>query len=184
VLPAARHEVRLRPDRRPVALLTVGNLRKPRFWALSLAERLGERERGVTVTGDGADSMVQAIAAQDEDGRVCVLVWNGTLDQSRIGGDPLLDRRVRLRVDGLDAARYTLTHSRVDEAHSNIRAVWREIGRGADWPDPPQWEALRASNVLETLEEGRPVEPAGGSAPIEFDLPMPGVSYLEFVPRD
>ncbi len=165
-------------------LLSVGNLRKPRFWALQLAERLGEQELAVEVTGDGAESMVQSLAARSADGRVGVLVWNGTLDQSRIGGAPLLDRRVRLRVGGLDAAGYTLTHHRVDESHSNIRAVWQETGAGADWPaGEGQWEALRAANRLETLEDGVPVELADGSATLDFELPMPGVSYLEFVPR-
>ena len=165
-------------------LLSVGNLRKPRFWALALAERLGPAELDVRVAGDGADSLVQTLAARAEDGRVGVLVWNGTLDQSRVGGDALLDRRVHLKVTGLDADAYALSHFRVDEAHSNIRAVWGEFGRGADWPDASQWDALRAANTLESLEDGRPVEPADGSATVDFDLPMPGVSYLEFVPRD
>lgn len=164
-------------------LLTVGNLRKPRFWALALAERLGDAELGVEVTGDGADALVQSIAARHEDGRVGVLVWNGTLDQSRVGGDPLLDRRVRLRVDGLDAAPYTLTHLRVDAAHSDIRGVWRKIGAGAAWPDADQWDALRAANTLDALEEDRPVDAPDGTATVEFDLPMPGVSYVEFVRR-
>jgi xylan 1,4-beta-xylosidase len=164
-------------------LLSVGNLRKPRFWALALAERLGTAELDVRVTGDGADSMVQTIAARDEDGRVGVLVWNGTLDQTRVGGDAMLDRRVRLRVNGLGAATHTLSHFRVDEAHSNIRAVWAGIGQGAEWPDASQWDALRAANALETLEDSRPVESTDGSATVDFDLPMPGVSYLEFVPR-
>ncbi len=165
-------------------LLSVGNLRKPRFWALALAERLGDHELVVAVTGDGADSLVQSMAARDEEGRTGVLVWNGTLDQSRVDGAPLLDRRVRLRVDGLDAAAYTVTHHRVDENHSNIRAVWRATGRGADWPaDEARWEALRAADRLETLGEQQQVAPAGGSVTLEFELPMPGVSYLEIVPH-
>ena len=164
-------------------LLSVGNLRKPRFWALALAEALGDGELPVEVSGDGADSMVESIAARHADGRVGVLVWNGTLDQSRVGGDPLLDRHVRLRVNGLDAAGYTVVHHRIDEAHSNIRAVWRTLGGGADWPaGEEQWEALRAADRLETLDDGRRVEPVGGTATLDFELPMPGVSCLEFVP--
>ncbi len=165
-------------------LLSVGNLRKPRFWALALAERLGDDEVAVRVDGDGADSLVQALAARRGPG-LGVLVWNGTLDQSRIDGSALLDRRVRLRVDGLDAGRYTVTHARIDEEHSNIRAVWWELAGGsqADWPDgEEQWAALRAANVLDALPE-REITSDGTPTTVEFDLPMPGVSYLEFVPR-
>ncbi len=35
-------------------LLTVGNLAKPKYWALRLAERLGDTELPVTLAGDGA----------------------------------------------------------------------------------------------------------------------------------
>jgi xylan 1,4-beta-xylosidase len=164
-------------------LLSVGNLRKPRFWALALAERLGDAELSAAVSGDGADSLVQSLAARHDDGRVGVLVWNGTLDQSKVEGAAPLDRHVRLRLTGLDAAGYGVTHFRVDEEHSNIRAVWRESGAGADWPaDEAQWEALRTANELEALP-AEDVTPESGTATVEFDLPMPGVSYLEFTPR-
>ncbi len=56
---------------RPPALLhggfglrTVGNLRKPRWWALELLERLGSRRVDVTVSGDGGGSLVEAVAAR------------------------------------------------------------------------------------------------------------------------
>ena len=44
-------------------LLSVGNLAKPRFWALRALELLGDEEVGVHLEGDGADSMVQAWAS-------------------------------------------------------------------------------------------------------------------------
>ncbi len=78
-------------------LLSVGNLRKPRYWALALLARLGRSRLPVAVSGDGAGGLVEALAARHEDGRIGVLAWNVTLDQGKIGGDPLLDRRVRLR---------------------------------------------------------------------------------------
>jgi len=40
-------------------LLTVGNLRKARYWALRMLERLGPDRLVVDVTGDGAESLVQ-----------------------------------------------------------------------------------------------------------------------------
>ncbi len=54
---------------RPPALLhggfgtrTVGELRKPRWWALALLERLGRTRIGVELDGDGAGSLVEALA--------------------------------------------------------------------------------------------------------------------------
>jgi xylan 1,4-beta-xylosidase len=45
-------------------LLTVGNLRKPRSWALALANRLSVHELPATIDGDGARSLVQAWATR------------------------------------------------------------------------------------------------------------------------
>ncbi|MDI5966144.1 hypothetical protein [Streptantibioticus silvisoli] len=127
---------------------------------------------------------MQTLAARHDDGRVGVLVWNGTLDYSRVGGSELLGRQVTLTLQGLTADAYAVVHHRIDEAHSNVRAVRRELGAGADWPDgPAQWDALRAANGLAVLPEPDATA-ADGTVTTTFDLPMPGVSYLEFIPGD
>ena len=72
-------------------LRTVGELRKPRWWALWLLEQLGRDEVAATVTGDGADSLVEVWASRDDD-RVAVALWNGTLDQSKVDGSAALAR--------------------------------------------------------------------------------------------
>jgi xylan 1,4-beta-xylosidase len=161
-------------------LLTVGNLRKPRFWALALAQRLGEHELAVRLTGDGAAGLVQAWAARQDDGRVGVLVWNGTLDQSKMAGDATLTRAVTVRLRGLAPATYRIRHWRVDEEHSNLGRRWREMG-GGDWPDEQQWKSLRAADTLAELPAELRIAPESMLA-IDFDLPMPGISYLEVEP--
>ena len=90
------------------------------------------------------------------DGELGVLVWNSSLDQSRIPADPLLARDVTLRVAGLAAGSLSLTHWRVDEEHSNVFAAWRALG-GADrdWPREDEWD--RAAR-------GRPAGRGGGRA--------------------
>ena len=159
-------------------LLTVGNLRKPRYWALWLAERLGEEELAATVRGDAGG--VEVWAARDAD-RVGVLVWNGTLDQSRAGGDPRLNRSVTVTVTGLPAGSYTVRHHRIDESNTNIRAVWRDLGGEAPWPATErEWERLRAADVLAEFAPPQRVETAGEPVTFRFGLPMPGVSHLEF----
>ena len=164
-------------------LLSVGNLRKPRYWALALLARLGRFRLPATVAGDGANGLVEALAARHEDGRIGVLAWNGTLDQSKIDGDPLLDRRVRLRVSVPSEAVYTVRHYRIDEGHSNVVPAWQRMRDGAPWPSPEQWAELGELNTLDELEPARRVAAdRDGVLELAFDLPMPAVSYLEFVP--
>ncbi len=144
-------------------LLTIGNLRKPRFWAIAMLERLGEDELASELDGDGAGSLVEAWASSDPDGRVAIAVWNGTLDQSKGAGVRALDRSVTLRVEGLRPGTYELRHHRVDARHSNIVRTWKRLGR-PDWPDDAGWTRLRAADRLETLGRRRRVHAAGAAS--------------------
>jgi xylan 1,4-beta-xylosidase len=164
-------------------LLAVGNLCKPRWWGLWMLEQLLPQRLASTVIGDGAGDMVQAIGSRDDEGRVAILAWNGTVDVTKAGGEPMLDRSATLRLDGLDRTRYRLRHRRMDESHSNLVASWAEIGVGADWPDDAQWLRLGAENRLEELEPERVVEAASGSIELAVDLPMPSASLIELTPE-
>ena len=165
-------------------LLSVGNLRKPRYWAMTLLTRLGRSRLPVSVRGDGAGGLVEALAARHDDGRIGVLAWNVTLDQSKIAGAPLLDRTIRLRVAGPPGTAYTIRHYRIDEGHSNVVPAWEQMRDGALWPDDRQWQALREVNTLAELEAPRQdVTGTDGLLELAFDLPMPSVSYLELTPR-
>ena len=179
---------------RPPALLhggfglrTVGELRKPRWWALSLLERLHDTRLPVTLSGDGGGSLVEALATRGDDGDVQVLAWNMTLDQSKAAGDPLLDRTVTVRVDGLSAgATYTLTREGVDAEHSNIAGTWAAIKDDDQaWPTEEQWETLRKADRLE--EVAPPAEVTAdehGTVSVEVTLPMPSMQLLHLTPRD
>ena len=124
---------------------------------------------------------MSTLAARRDDGEVGVLVWNGSLDQSRIPADPLLARDVTRagRRAGRPAAA-SVTHWRVDEEHSNVFAAWRDLG-GADrdWPRHDEWAALHEGDRLAELEPARTVEVgADGVLELAFRLPQPGISYL------
>jgi xylan 1,4-beta-xylosidase len=164
-------------------LLSVGNLRKPRYWALSLLARMGPERLAVDVQGDGALGLVDALAARHSDGRVGVLVWNGTLDQGKVFGDPLLSRDVSLRVSVPAGASYTVRHYRIDAGHSNIVPIWEDLRSGAAWPSASQWSVLREANRLEELVPPSRVVAADGVVELAFSLPMPGVSYVELAPE-
>ena len=73
-------------------LLTVGNLRKPRYWAVHLAAHLGDQVLATELSGDGAEVLVRAWATRHDDGTIDVLVWNGTINGAVMDGDPRLDR--------------------------------------------------------------------------------------------
>jgi xylan 1,4-beta-xylosidase len=166
-----------RPDRLlhgGFGLLTVGNLAKPKYWALWLASRLGPRLLPVVLRGDGAASLVECWATGGSSVRV--LLWNGTLDHGKAAGSALLSRSVRLRVDGLPAGSVLVRHWRVDESHSNLAARW---DRSRDWPDPVEWSELEAADQVEELTPPQPVPVSDGSVTLVFDLPMPSISLVE-----
>ncbi|WP_285683593.1 xylan 1,4-beta-xylosidase [Actinoplanes sp. NBRC 103695] len=157
-------------------LLTVGNLAKPKYWAMRLLERLGEVEAPVSLSGDGAGSLVEAWASP-----TAVLVWNGTLDQSKALGAAGLDRLVRITLPVPEPGDYVVRVWRVDALHGNVAARWEALGGGADWPDDEQWLALSAEDRLDEAEPARTVT-AGASVEIEVDLPNPGIALVEVQP--
>ncbi len=161
-------------------LLSVGNLRKPRYWALDRLARLGPRRLPVTVSGDGAGGLVEALAARAEDGRISVLVWNVTLAQAAIRAS--LDRQVTVRIAVPAGVSYMVRHYRIDADHSNITRVWEEMGGAAAWPDDKQWALLREANTLDELVPATLAAGEDGLLELAFDLPMPGVSCLEILP--
>jgi xylan 1,4-beta-xylosidase len=165
-------------------LLTVGNLRKPRYWAVRLASELGDELLTTRVLGDGAGSLVDAWAARDGEGRIDVLVWNGGHKAAGPHGDTSLGRTVELRIEALPAAAYRASIARVDEQHSNIA---RHVEEGVNWPTPEQWKELRLADKLDEeplglIEPARSIEADGGAAEIELELPMPGVIRVRLEP--
>jgi xylan 1,4-beta-xylosidase len=152
-------------------LLSVGNLRKSRYWAVHLAAHLGDDVLRTTLEGDGAETLVQAWATRHPEGGVDVLVWNGTFNAALMSGDQRLDRSVRVTISGLGGAARRAWLARVDDHHSNVAAA---CPAGVAWPDPALWARLRACDGLHE-EQLRDVVPDEGTARFDFALPMPGV---------
>jgi len=66
---------------------------------------------------------------------------------------------------------------------SNIVAAWERIrGGAAAWLGEAQWADLREANRLEELVPTSLVAAAEGVVELTFELPMPGVSYVELAP--
>src|SRR6185312_6512232 len=128
--------------------------------------------------GDGAGSLVDVWATRKSDGSIDILAWNGTLDQSKVQGSPLLNRHLHITIEQLEAPTYHCSLARIDANHSNIAAHWQS---NRDWPDSQQWEQLHAADKLD--EQSLPdVKPTDGIARFDLELPMPGVIRLRMRP--
>lgn len=175
-------------------LLTVGNLRKPRWWALALAQQLGDEVVDSRVSGDGAQVLVETWATRDAVGRIDVLLWNACPDASLFRGVAALDRSVHITVTGLPAGRYAVRLARVDNGHSSIDA---HVEPDRDWPDDAGWAALRERDVLDEerlddveigvvetdeAESGGDATGACGVAEFDVTIPMPGVVRVRLEP--
>jgi xylan 1,4-beta-xylosidase len=147
-----------------------------------MLEQLRDDRVVVDVMGDGAGDMVGAIASRGRDGDIAIVVWNGTADVTKFGGEPLLDRDVELTVTRLPARQYEIRHRRLDEHHSNLNRAWAAQARDRDWPDERGWQDLRDADRLEDLEPVSTVAADGGSVTLSFALPMPAVSLIELTP--
>ena len=177
---------------RPPALLhggfgtrTVGELRKPRWWALALLERLGRTRVGVELDGDGAGSLVEALATRVRRRHHRRPDLEPHARPDKASGSPDLARPVALSVTGLEpGASYVVHHDRVDDDHSDIAAVWGRIkDQDQDWPTDDQWATLRAADRLDPLGPDETlVADDEGRVEVRFDLPMPSMSSLTFAP--
>ena len=78
-------------------------------------------------------------------------------------------------------AAYTARHYRIDAEHSNVVAGWEKLRDGAAWPREGQWPTLREMDTLDELVPPVRVNAVDGLLELAFDLPMPGISYLELV---
>ena len=156
-------------------LQTVGNLPKPRFHAMKLLSMLGAHEIPVHATGDGAGSLVEAWASRDTDGRIAILLWNLTLDQTKAAGEPALTRRVALTLAGLDST-WTLRQTLLNAGSGDIAATVSALGI-KDWPkDGAQWDELAEAAQLHTTETS---VSADGELSVELTLDMPSAVLLE-----
>lgn len=159
-------------------LLTIGNLRKPRYWALALAQDMGTQLVQLDLQGDGAGSLVDGWASCKPGGAIDLLLWNGTLNQALVAGNDLLNRHLLVRIEQLAAPLYRGSLARIDAAHSNIAARWSPE---QDWPTPEEWETLRKVDTLD--ETPLPaLSPLAGSVSLTLDLPMPGILRVRLIP--
>ncbi|MEU4194732.1 xylan 1,4-beta-xylosidase [Kribbella sp. NPDC026611] len=153
-------------------LQTVGGVAKPRYHALTLLSRLGPDELPVTLSGDGAGSLVEAWASRDRD-RIAVLLWNLTLDQSKADGAAELSRNVRLQLPGIDPS-WEATATTLAIGIGDLATAAAGL---PDWPTDDQLRDLKEQTKLVST----PLELH--DATVELTLPMPSAVLVELRPR-
>ncbi|MFT4111235.1 GH39 family glycosyl hydrolase [Silvibacterium sp.] len=159
-------------------MIGLDGLRKARYWAFYELHRMGTHRAAMTGTGDGYGGLVQGVATRDG-GTVAALLANATDEHAKSMGAPALDRHVVLTVKGLVPGQaYTVEHDRIDNTHSNVYGAWQSMG-SPKWPDASAMRVLHERDGLQTLEpDARIMADAQGEAVLEFDLPMPAVSFV------
>jgi xylan 1,4-beta-xylosidase len=155
-------------------LITVGGIAKPRYHALRMLAALGDTELPVRASGDGTGGLVQTWASRHGTGRLTVLLWASTLDQSKRDGDPALARHVKLTIEG--AAGRPVTVTRLDRDHGDVTTLAAALGVG-EWPTDEQWALLRAADSL--TPQPIPTEADGADAVLDLHLPQPGAVLVE-----
>ena len=168
-------------------LLTIGGLRKPRFWAIAVLERLGDEElasrrdrgrrrqprRGVGEPGRGrrrriawrsrsgtARSIRPRPAATTALGRHVTLDVTG-LPRGRVSGRAPSRRRRRTRTSPAPGRRWAA-------------ATGRRRANGSGSARPTELESL--------VPDERVRVGSDGVAHLAFDLPMPAISFVEIRP--
>jgi xylan 1,4-beta-xylosidase len=115
---------------------------------------------------------ISALAARSARS-AAVLVWNYHDDDL-----PAPAAAVTLTVDGLPAGRATVTHTRIDDTHSNSYAAWLKMG-SPQKPTASQYAALERASELQPLRPARQTTiGADGRVTETFELPRKAVSFV------
>ncbi len=130
----------------------------------------------IIASGVRAAPDVAAFASLDPATRqLAVLVWHYHDDDV-----PGPDAAVTLSFAGLPLSLATarVTHTRVDELHSNAYALWKSLGSPVA-PSRPQYAQLAAASQLAPLAGAAPsVSVSDGRASLAFTLPRQAVSLV------
>ena len=116
---------------------------------------------------------VSALASRDAH-QIAVLVWHYHDDDV-----PGPDAAVDLKLSGLPSgvSQATLTHYRIDRAHSNSYQMWLDAGSPLPLA-PAQYTQLEQAGQLAELAPPASINITDGQAPVKMLLPRQGVSLL------
>ena len=138
-------------------------------------EFLQEPEIGVKnhsrYTGEGEDTEVAGFAVRGKNGEIQIVIYSHCNDS-----DKAETQEISLTVEGIGEKEATVSHYRIDSAHSNAYAEWIRQGRPL-FPAGEQYDAIKEKDGLEKLCADETVM-AKGSLRLDFCMPSHAVSYL------
>jgi len=117
---------------------------------------------------------VNALSAKN-DHAATVMVWNYH-DDNRLDLPP---SHVSVKLKGLTAKKFLLTHYRIDQEHSNAYTAWKKMGSPQN-PDEQQFAILEKAGQLEMLHSPAWIQNTNGEVQMNIDLPRQGISLLRF----
>ena len=159
---------------------------KPVLNFFRMAGLLGEKRVKATSSGalDVASILKSGVPGQADvdtiatrgDRKVSVLVWH--YQDNDVPGPAA---EVALQTAGLprDLSRVSMKHYRIDEWHSNAYAAWKRMGSPQS-PTVAQKAELEAAGQLQMLGSPVWVAAKGGVTDVRFELPLQGLSLVEF----
>ena len=142
----------------------------------SRIEARSDKSRSLTrILAEGVPSPEVDGTATRTDRSISVMVWNYA-DQDRTDSSS----SITLSIAGLPsaAARPLLRHYRIDSDHSNSYTAWKDMG-SPQKPSAEQHAKLEAAGQLQLLESPRFIDNKSGSAQVQFNLPLQGVSLIQ-----
>ena len=148
----------------------LGQMSGDRVQAVSSAGLTVEEIRDKGVRGSPDISALAARSARS----ATVLVWNYHDDDL-----PAPAAQVTLAIEGLPSGRAMVSHTRIDDTHSNAYAAWLKMG-SPQKPTAAQYSALERASALQALRPSRRVAiGADGRVTETFDLPRKSVSFVK-----
>ncbi len=157
--------------------LSTQGIDKAVFNLFRMLSRLGTRKVSLTVSPGPEEEQdaptVDGWATCDSPDQLQILLYCHHDDWDRQE-----TMEISLQLDQLPmAGKVTVTHDRIDRAHSNACAEWVRQGK-PDWPDAAQRAAILARSGLERLREPETAEIRDGRLSLPFALPVHGISLI------
>ena len=117
---------------------------------------------------------VNVIATRSENS-VEVMLWNYHDDDL-----PAAATSVNVTISGFPekVTHAMLQHFRIDSAHSNAFAAWKDLGSPQS-PTPDQYQKLESAGQLQLLTSPAWVHIQHGTAQLQVELPRQGVSLMK-----
>lgn len=125
-------------------------------------------------TGVRSAPDVDAMATRSEH-QAAVLLWNYA-----DAAEPAPATPTTVTLHGLPAGvhRVLLTHTRIDDTHSNAYTVWKNLG-SPQQPTPEQYALLESRDGLELLDSPVWLDVAHGVATVRTVMPRQSISLLQ-----